>query len=151
MTKASPVVALQSPTLSIDHFPFTPRDAYQKELLALLYGDKKTLGIAPSGWNVLIAVFKRPGKTAGGILLTERTRDEDDYQGRVGLVIALGPDTYRDDRMRVYAGPWVQPGDWVVFPAFENTATKHRYRGITVAEVPDDRLTATVDDPMDVF
>lgn len=152
MTKTSPVVApVKLTPAKDDSRPFVPKDEYQRDILTKLYAGQKSLGIEPTGWNVLIAVFVRPEKTTGGVFLADRTRGEDEFQGRVGVVLAMGPDAYLGDRVRNYGGPWVQPGDWVIFPTFENTATKHKYRGVVVAEVPDDRFTAIVRDPMDVY
>src|ERR1700744_2218737 len=40
--------------------------------------------------EVLVAIYIRPAKSAGGILLTDRTRKEANYQGKVGLVVKIG-------------------------------------------------------------
>ena len=36
---------------------------------------------------ILCAVYKRPEKTASGIYLSDGVRKEDEYQGKVGLVV----------------------------------------------------------------
>jgi co-chaperonin GroES (HSP10) len=40
--------------------------------------------------EVLVATYLRPEKTAGSIVLTQKTRDEDLYQSKCGLVVAIG-------------------------------------------------------------
>ena len=64
--------------------------------------------------NVLVAVYKRPEKTKGGIILTDKYRDEDDYQSKVGLIVKAGPNAFYDPN-----GSWdwgaIAVGEWVVF------------------------------------
>lgn len=129
-------------------FGFYPTDDYQ---IAIMRELKNVELPSPVGYYVLLAIFKRPEKTRGGIILADRTRDEDDYQGRVGLVLAIGDHAYRSDKFREFDDPWVDLGDWVVFPVFENAATKFKFNGITLATLPDDKMLAVVDNPMDVF
>lgn len=68
--------------------------------------------------QVLIAVYIRPEKTKGGILLADTkggTRDEDRFQGKVGLVIGLGPSAFQDDpEGKWFGGNEIKIGDWVV-------------------------------------
>ena len=41
--------------------------------------------------EVLIAIYRRPEKTIGGIVLTKSNLDEDLYQSKAGLVLKIGP------------------------------------------------------------
>jgi co-chaperonin GroES (HSP10) len=70
--------------------------------------------IKPLGARVLIATYVRPEKTAGGIIMTERTRDEDSFQGKCGLVIALGPLAFKDDENHAWGDLKPKVGDWVL-------------------------------------
>ena len=71
--------------------------------------------------QVLVAVYKRPEETAGGIIMTSQTRDEDHYQSKVGLVLAIGPTAFTIDPHAADPDPWgfenlnVDVHDWVVF------------------------------------
>ena len=65
--------------------------------------------------HVLIGIYARPEKTKGGIILTDRTKEEDIYQGKVGLVLKKGPDAFADDDNKQFGGQTVEPGDWIVF------------------------------------
>ncbi|MDE2096329.1 MAG: hypothetical protein KGL39_03720 [Patescibacteria group bacterium] len=66
--------------------------------------------------RVLVAVYKRPERTAGGVLLSDKTRDEDGYQGKVGLVVGMGPLAFKDDPERGLSWGDERPqiGDWVM-------------------------------------
>ena len=64
--------------------------------------------------QVLVAIYKRPNKTKGGIILTEKTLDEDIYQGKVGLIVAQGPDAF-DDPTGKWSWNGVGIGSWVLF------------------------------------
>lgn len=64
--------------------------------------------------QVLVAIYVRPEKTASGIILTDKYRDEDKFQGKVGLVVKKGPlaftgddDWFRDIEVNI--------DDWVLF------------------------------------
>lgn len=75
--------------------------------------------------QVLIAIYERPNKTAGGILLTDSSRDEDKHQGKVGLIVKVGPAAFHDA-----ANKWQWPEDftegplhhWVFFKASDGWA-----------------------------
>jgi len=62
------------------------------------------------GPKVLCAIYVRPEKTNGGIILSNKTRDEDTYQGKIGLIVKVGvnvgvdPDWFGDNKLEV--GAW---------------------------------------------
>lgn len=87
-----------------------PRDVIWEEVGSLD-------GIEPLFQNVLVATYIRAGKTVGGILLVDKVVDEDRYQGKVGMVLKLGPRAFVDDldNRVFFHGFRVEPGDWVVF------------------------------------
>ncbi len=65
--------------------------------------------------QVLVAVYIRPEKTKGGIIMTSKSRDEDRYQSKVGLILKTGPSAFVDDDGKWFAGLSLGPKDWVVF------------------------------------
>lgn len=67
------------------------------------------------GARVLVAVYVRPKQSAGGIYLPDKTVDEDRYQGKVGLVLSLGPIAFQDDATHRFGTIKPEVGDWVVF------------------------------------
>jgi co-chaperonin GroES (HSP10) len=64
--------------------------------------------------QVLCAVYERPEKTRSGIILADTTRDEDKFQGKVCLVVKMGPDAFVDDDNWTFACR-AKVGDWVWF------------------------------------
>jgi co-chaperonin GroES (HSP10) len=76
------------------------------ELLKQL-GDISKLEIF--GNEVLVAIYIRPEKTAGGIFITQNAQDEDKWQGKMGLVVKKGPTPLVDEKNEV------EIGDWVIF------------------------------------
>jgi co-chaperonin GroES (HSP10) len=64
--------------------------------------------------QVLVAIYVRPNKTKGGIMLSEQTRDEDKWQGKVGLVVKKGPTAFKDEEDTWFKDIKVEVGDWVV-------------------------------------
>ena len=71
--------------------------------------------------RILVAIYKPPivEKTKGGIILTQAMTDEDVeeyyWQGKVGLIVALGPQAYVDDDSVKFQGTRNKVGDWVWF------------------------------------
>jgi co-chaperonin GroES (HSP10) len=64
--------------------------------------------------KVLIAVYIRPEKTSGGIIITNKTRDEDKWQGKVGLVVKMGPSAFVDEDGKWFKGMKIKTHDWLV-------------------------------------
>lgn len=65
------------------------------------------------GNEVLVAIYIRPQKTALGIFLTDNARDEDKWQGKMGLVLKKGGASLVDEADRVEINDWVlfRPSD----------------------------------------
>lgn len=63
--------------------------------------------------DLLVAIYERPNKTKSGIILTDKTIGEDLYQGKVGLVLKMGPKAFTDPDFE--ASEKCAPGDWVFF------------------------------------
>jgi hypothetical protein len=71
--------------------------------------------------QILCAVYERPEKAKFGSLeltLTDKTRQEDRYQGKVGLVLKMGPMAFEDDaKNKFLPNDKLKIGDWVVYRA----------------------------------
>lgn len=85
-----------------------PAKALQKELGSLE-------GIEIFHNQVLAAVYIRPEKTAGGIMLPETVRGEDRYQSKVGLIVKTGPNAFVDPEGVWFKDVDLKVGDWVIF------------------------------------
>ena len=87
-------------------------DVDPKKKLREEVGDLKKVEIFNN--QVLVAVYVRPEKTKGGIILTDKTKDEDRWQGKVGLVLKVGP-MVGDEKSREWSGNEpIREGEWVV-------------------------------------
>lgn len=77
-------------------------------------GDISGIIIAPT--EILTGTYVRPEKTAGGLYLAESTRREDEYQGKVSLVLAVGAAAFEDDPATNTSFHGFKPkvGDWVI-------------------------------------
>lgn len=71
-------------------------------------------GIDVFGDLILVMVFAERTKTKGGIILSDKSHDEAKYQGKVGLVVAVGPQAFQDDAKVTFAGQRASVGDWVM-------------------------------------
>ena len=65
--------------------------------------------------QILCAVYVRPEKTKGGIVLPDQHRAEDKIQGKVGLVLKKGASAFVDDTNTWFQDVEINEGDWVVF------------------------------------
>lgn len=65
--------------------------------------------------QILVGIWMRPEKTAGGIILTEKTVDEDKWQGKVGLVLKKGPIAFVSEGNTNFHGQSVNEDDWVIY------------------------------------
>lgn len=67
------------------------------------------------GDRVLVATYIRSEKTKGGIYMPGTQRDEDRYQGKVGLILKKGPTAFKYDGAYPYEGIVPANGEWAVY------------------------------------
>ena len=80
---------------------------------------------------VLVGTYIRPEKTKSGLFLGDQARDEDKWQGKVGLVLKVGPLAFVDDDRINFAGVSIKDYDWVMFrpsDGFQLTVNGHHCR-----------------------
>lgn len=123
-------------------------DEHRKRHLALL----GRLLPQPTGYNLNVVMFVPPEKSAGGIDLTGGgSLGEYRYQGKVGLVVGVGPDAYQD-KAKFPTGPWCKLHDWVIFPAYLDSSRKFTWYGeggmVDIIVMHDDKIDAVIDDPV---
>lgn len=98
---------------------------------------------------LLVGVYQRPEKTAGGIFITPKAKDEEIYQGTVGLVLKVGPAAFKDDDHNKFHGQSVQPGDWIVFRTSDTQKTS--VNGTICRLLEDGSVKARISHPDVVF
>lgn len=105
------------------------------------------------GNRLLLAVYKRPEITEGGIILTDNYREEDIWQGTVGLVLQVGPRCFIDTDKWKFGGQKAEPGDWVHFRPEHTNLTKigGQFDGIECRLIQDCYILAGVDGPHVVY
>ncbi len=102
----------------------------------------------PTGWRILVLPFKMKEKTKGGIIITDDVVERAQVASTCGLVLALGPDCYRD-KERYPKGPWCKKGSWIIFARYAGSRIK--IDGGEVRLLNDDEVLATVENPEDIF
>ena len=65
--------------------------------------------------QVLVVTYVQPEKTAGGIIIPDKSKDEDRYQGTLGLVVAMGPGAFKDDNIAKFHDVKLKIGNWVLY------------------------------------
>lgn len=110
-------------------------------------GDLSGYDIAPS--QVLVGIYQRPEKTAGGIILTPKAQKEDQFQGVVGLVLKLGPGAFEDDDMNKFHGFRVSVGDWIEYKPSDTEKTS--INGVLCRRLTDTLVKARIAHPDLIF
>lgn len=99
--------------------------------------------------DVLIAIYMRPEKTQGGIILTDKTRKEDEYQGKAGLVLMKGPLAFVSDENFDFKGQDVQIGEWVSIWVMDGR--KIEINGVLCRMVEDRHIRLKIPKPDSVY
>lgn len=119
-----------------------------KVLLDRLAGWQDKIKLA--GTNVLVAIYVRPQQTASRIHLPDSVRDEDKYQGKVGLVVAMGPLAFIPDEKRGISFPQEAAiGDWVIVRGADSWQLK--VNGVDCRMMSDVAIRGTTPDPDKVY
>ena len=130
-----------------------------KEQSSILKPNNKLVGVKPSkteepklpkptGWRLLVLPFKMKEKTKGGLVLSETTLEKQQVASQVGLVMAMGPDCYKD-KERYPDGPWCKVKDWIMFARYAGSRIK--IDGGEMRLLNDDEVLATIDSPEDIL
>ena len=109
-------------------------------------GDLSGVDIADN--NVVVAVYQRPNtmKVGGKVLeLAPVSIAEDRYQSKVGLIVAHGPQAFKDPNGVFFNGVDFKIGDWVVIPP--SAVTTLMLNGVLCRVVLDEVIKIGVPDP----
>lgn len=81
--------------------------------------------------QVLLAAYVRPvmSKTSGGIITGESSQKEDNIQGKIGLIIKVGPDAFRASETDDYCGRLPMVGDWVMVRVYDTFPISLKFPG----------------------
>ena len=131
----------------------------KQEQSSILTPNNKLVGVKPSkteepklpkptGWRLLVLPFKMKEKTKGGVILAEDTLERQQVASQVGLVMAMGPQCYKD-KERYPEGPRCKEKDWVMFARYAGSRIK--IDGGEMRLLNDDEVLATIDSPEDIL
>lgn len=87
----------------------TAAEAAQEIMAAV--GDLSNVEIF--GSQVLIAPYIRPTKTKSGLHVPASAANEDTWQGKVGLILKIGPTAFDPDATKQYGGRAPVVGEWI--------------------------------------
>ncbi len=102
-----------------------------------------SIKLAPS--KVLVATYRRPEKTSGGIIQSESNLDEDKWQGVAALVLKLGASAFKDDATTTFSGFEAKQFEWVTFKPSVGVARE--FNGLHCRIVEDRFIDAVIEDP----
>ena len=95
------------PAMVMEHI-VDPKTTLLKEI-----GDLSKIEIFNN--QILVGVYVRPEKTKSGLFLAPSTREEDKWQGKVGLVLKQGANAFVDDKGKWFKDVKISNGDWLIF------------------------------------
>lgn len=123
----------------------------QKALIFGMLGDyltcEKPLRLA--GNKVMVATYVRPQRSKGGILYTDKRRDGNRFEGKVGLIIALGPTAFKYFGAFPWEGHKWEIGDWVWYRASD--AAERGFRDVWCRTIDDDLIEGEPPSPQDIY
>ena len=93
---------------------------------------------------VLVATYRQPEKTAGGLYKPDKYRDEDKFQGVTGLVLKKGGMAFVSDARTKFGDLSADMGDWVVYESGGNTV---EFKGLHCRFVQDIDVKCVVSNP----
>lgn len=120
---------------------FDARDATPEDV-----ADPDTLPV-PSGWRILVRPIPPQEQTKGGIILSDVTRDQQEFACPVGKVVAVGTAAYTREDMG--PEPWANVGDYVIFGKY--VGERVTYGGVKYVLMNDDCVLGVVPDPQKVY
>jgi co-chaperonin GroES (HSP10) len=101
-----------------------PREEIFKQV-GMTKRDKGIPGFMLLKNDVIVGIYKRPEKTAGGIIITQKTQEEDEYQGKAAVVLMKGPTAFVSDKHYTFLPEQnVEIGDWVALWVTEGRKIK---------------------------
>jgi hypothetical protein len=100
---------------------------------------------------VLIGTYIGPEKI-GSIIRPDKSVAEDRFQGKVGLVLRIGPGAFKDEGHIKFYGVTVNEGDWIVYrpsDALEQLVRKQGTvnDGVSVRLIEDAHIKGRLQDP----
>ena len=87
------------------------------------------------GWRILVHPLEVIQRTAGGVILSDETKQKEQLVVSVGRVLQVGPLAYKRDDM---GDPWCKEGDLVGYGKY--AGKKMMYKSIPLVVLNDDEV-----------
>jgi co-chaperonin GroES (HSP10) len=95
----------------------------------------------PLGWKVLIQPNQVKKKTAGGIILSTQSQENEEYLTAHGTILALGKSAYCDrETGKKWEGKWPEAGDRITYGKY--AGQKLVINGVKLLLLNDDEVTS---------
>lgn len=94
----------------------------------------------PAGWRILVRPVGMVKKTKGGIILTDKNMEEQQYLNSKGRVIAMGRECYNNRRTN-----WCTTGDTIVYSRY--AGSRIDVQGVKMLLLNDDEVLAVLPNP----
>jgi hypothetical protein len=72
------------------------------------------------GSQILVGDYLRPAKTKGGLWTPADSQKEDVFQGKVTMILKIGPTAFSEKDADLYGGTLPKVGDWVFNRAMDS-------------------------------
>jgi hypothetical protein len=125
----------------MDH-EIDPKEKILKEL-----GDLSNIEIFNN--QILVAVYVRPEKTKSGLYLSDSMRSEDQFQGKTGLLVGMGPAAFNDESGQWFNNASFNLHDWLVFRPSDGWSIK--VNGVLCRMMADTQVKARISGPDQVW
>ena len=103
----------------------------------------------PTGWRILILPYQPPEKSSGGIIFTQKNRDESSIATQVGQVLKIGPLAYQDIEKFPDGKPWCKKDDWIMFARYAGSRFKIE-DNCELRILNDDEILGVINNPEDI-
>ena len=115
----------------------------KKVIIDFLANHADTLDISCD--KLLVVTYRRPEKTAGGIIMTQSALDEDKFQGKAGLVVKIGSLAFKDDARINHGGFKADLHDWITYRSVHGY--EQEFCGLHCRVLKDENVIMKVTDP----
>lgn len=95
--------------------------------------------------QVVCMTYIQPSVTEGGVHLPDGALQEDRFQGKIALVVAMGAGAFKDDKIAQFHGAQLKVGDWVFVRASDGM--EFFYNGNTLRIFEDVDIRMKINDP----
>lgn len=96
----------------------------------------------PAGWRILVRPLQIEARTGGGIILTDKTKDDAQFSVTCARIISLGPEAFKREDMD---GPWAEVGDYIIYAKYGGFTMN--YGGVHLVVLNDDGVIAVIPEP----